>query len=110
MIFGANDETGTGSFRSTIILQSSRFLLQSLRFDDRTNRAARAEVGKLAPIRLFFEHFITKCKSYYSVGVLVTIDENIEKFRGSCPFRQYIASKPGKYGIKIYAFLDYRIF
>jgi hypothetical protein len=41
---------------------------------------------------------------------LVTIDEKLEKFRGNCPFQQYIASKPGKYGIKIYAFVDSRIF
>jgi hypothetical protein len=44
------------------------------------------------------------------VGELVTIDEKLEKFRGNCPFRKYIASKPGKYGIKIYALVDYRIF
>ena len=43
---------------------------------------------------------VTKCKSHYSVGELVTIDEKLEKFRGNCPFRQYIASKPGKYGMK----------
>jgi hypothetical protein len=44
------------------------------------------------------------------VGELVTIDEKLEKFRVNCPFQQYIASKPGKYGIKIYALVDSRIF
>jgi hypothetical protein len=44
------------------------------------------------------------------VRELVTIDEKLEKFRGNCPFQQYIASKPGKYGIKIYALVDSRIF
>jgi hypothetical protein len=67
-------------------------------------------VDKLAPIRQFFELFVTKYKSHYSVGELVTIYEKLGKFRGSCPFRQYIASKPGKYGIKIYALVDSRIF
>src|SRR5215469_7131658 len=97
-------------FRSTMSMQRFRFLLQCLRFDDRTTRAARSEVDKLAPIRQFFELFVTKCKSHYSLGELVTIDEKLEKFRGNCPFRQYIANKPGKYGIKIYALVDSRIF
>jgi hypothetical protein len=44
------------------------------------------------------------------VGELVTIDEKLEKFRGNCPFRQYIARKPGKYGIKIYVLVDFRTF
>jgi hypothetical protein len=44
------------------------------------------------------------------VGELVTIDEELEKCRGNCPFRKCIASKPGKYGIKIYALVDSRIF
>ena len=91
-------------------MQRFRFLLQCLRFDDRTTRTARSEVDKLAPIRQFFEIFVTKCKSHYSVGKLVTIDEKLEKFRGNCLFRQYIASKPDKYGIKIYALVDCRIF
>jgi hypothetical protein len=44
------------------------------------------------------------------VGELVTIDGKLEKFRGNYPFRQCIASKPGKYGIKIYALVDSRSF
>jgi hypothetical protein len=102
----ANDETDIEIFRPTVSLQSLRFL----HFDYRTTRAARSEVDKLAPIRQFFELFVTKFKSHYSVGELVTIDEKLEKFRGNCPFRKYIASKPGKYGIKIYALVDSRIF
>jgi hypothetical protein len=50
----ANDETGMEIFRSTMSLQRSGFLLQCLRFDDRTTRAKRSEVDKLAPIRQFF--------------------------------------------------------
>jgi hypothetical protein len=106
----ANDETGMEIFRSTLSLQRFRFLLQCLRFDDRITRAARSEVDKLAPIRQFFELFVTKCKSYYSLGELVIIYEKLEKFRGNCPFRKYIASKPGKCGIIIYALVDSRIF
>lgn len=38
----ANDETGMEIFRSTMSLQCFRFLLQCLRFDDRTTRATRS--------------------------------------------------------------------
>lgn len=34
------------------------------------------------------------------------MDERLVPFRGKCPFRQYIPSKPGKYGIKIWAACD----
>ncbi|KAF0026097.1 hypothetical protein F2P81_020834 [Scophthalmus maximus] len=34
------------------------------------------------------------------VGTDVTVDERLVPFRGRCPFKQYILSKPGKYGIK----------
>jgi hypothetical protein len=35
---------------------------------------------------------------------------NLKNLGGNCPFRQYIASKPGKYGVNIYALVDSRIF
>ncbi|CAH1991136.1 unnamed protein product [Acanthoscelides obtectus] len=34
----------------------------------------------------------------------------LEAFRGRCRFRQYIANKPAKYGIKIYGLVDARTF
>jgi len=34
----------------------------------------------------------------------------LEGFRGRCKFRQYIANKPNKYGIKIFALVDSRVF
>lgn len=39
-----------------------------------------------------------------------TIDEMLEPFRGRCPFRQFIKSKPAKYGLKIYALADSKTF
>lgn len=34
----------------------------------------------------------------------------LDAFRGRCKFRQYIANKPAKYGVKIYALVDARTF
>ena len=36
----------------------------------------------------------------------VTVDEQLVTYRGRCPFKQYIASKPGKYGIKFWMLSD----
>jgi len=34
------------------------------------------------------------------------VDEHLLVFRGKCPFRQYIPTKPGKYGIKVWVLAD----
>ena len=34
------------------------------------------------------------------------VDEQLVTFRGCYPFRQYMPSKPGKYGIKIWVICD----
>jgi len=33
---------------------------------------------------------------------MLTVDEELVTFRGRCPFKQYIPSKPGRYGIKFW--------
>ncbi|XP_024086112.1 piggyBac transposable element-derived protein 4-like [Cimex lectularius] len=45
-------------------------------------------------------------KKNYLLGENVTIDEMLPGFRGRCAFRQYIPSKPNKYGIKVFALVD----
>ncbi|XP_061880293.1 piggyBac transposable element-derived protein 4-like [Entelurus aequoreus] len=42
----------------------------------------------------------------FNPGPEVTVDERLVPFPGKCPFRQYIPSKPGKYGLKIWAACD----
>ena len=87
-------------------LQRFRFLLRCLRFDDIRTRSIRKKTDKLAPIRDIFQGFVNKCSEFYQVSEQCTIDEMLEKFRGKCSFRQYIPTKPGKYGIKIYSLAD----
>lgn len=82
------------------------FLLQCLRFDNLETREERRQFDKLAPIRSLWDSFVENCKKGYSLGENTTIDEKLEAFRGRCSFRQYIFSKPNKYGIKIFALVD----
>ena len=46
--------------------------------------------------------FVVNLKKYYIPGTDLTVDEQLVPFRGKCPFRQYMASKPAKYGIKVW--------
>lgn len=87
-----------------------RFLLQHLRFDDKQNREERQQTDKLAPIRDIFDAFVSNCKKCYSLSEYATVDEKLEAFRGRCGFRQYIPSKPNKYGIKIFALVDAKMY
>ena len=59
---------------------------------------------------IFFSSFVNNCQKAYTVGEYCTIDEKLKAFRGKCHFRQYIPSKPNKYGITIFALVDSRIF
>ncbi|XP_035213239.1 uncharacterized protein LOC118187142 [Stegodyphus dumicola] len=86
------------------------FLLRCLRFDDIRDRPSRRDVDKLASIREFFGNFVTNCQKAYTLGEYVIIDEKLESFRGRCSFKQNMPNKPAKYGIKIFALVDARVF
>nr|XP_015905033.2 uncharacterized protein LOC107437514 [Parasteatoda tepidariorum] len=106
----ATDGTGIDIFPKTMSRTRFLFLMRCLRFDNINDRQSRREIDKLAPIRDFFETFVTNCKNAYILGEFVTIDEKLEPFRGRCGFRQYMPKKPAKYGIKIFALVDSRVF
>ena len=47
---------------------------------------------------------------HYLPGDNVTVDEQLVPFWGRCRFRQYMASKPDKYGLKIFWIADSKTF
>ncbi|XP_037940738.1 piggyBac transposable element-derived protein 4-like [Teleopsis dalmanni] len=49
---------------------------------------------------------IKQCNDSYTPESYNTIDEQLLAFRGRCPFKMYIPSKPNKYGIKIVMICD----
>lgn len=102
--------TGVELFRLTMSQCRFRFLLVHIRFDNLTTRDERKQTDKLAPIREVFELVVNNFKTAYTPFQFVTIDEKLEAFRGRCNFRQYIPSKPNKYGIKIFAMADAKTF
>lgn len=102
----ATDGTGLEIFPATMSYNRFQFLLRCIRFDNIENREERRNIDKLAPIREIFDIFNNNCMKFYNCGSLITVDEKLESFRGRCSFRQYIPSKPAKYGIKIFAAVD----
>lgn len=97
---------GIEKFRLVMSIKRFKLLIRCLRFDDRTSRTQRKAYDRLAPIRKMFEMFVQNCQNSYILGENVTIDEMLPGFRGRCRFRQYIPSKPNKYGIKLFALVD----
>ena len=99
-------ETGRELFRTTISLENFHIISRIIRFDNRDDRPARRQRDKLAAIRTVWDKWVHRLPLFYNPGPNVTVDEQLMPFRGRCPFRQYIPSKPAKYGIKIWAACD----
>ena len=90
------------------IMSRNRYLtiLRVLRFYNAQRRRAHKSLDKLQPIREVFESWVFYLQDSYTPGTCMTVDEQLVPFRGRCPFRLYIPSKPGKYGIKIWTICD----
>jgi hypothetical protein len=92
----------------TAAMGRERFLsiYRFLRFDDKSTRVTRREHDRLAAIREIWDMFVANCKHAFVPYEHITVDEQLVSFRGKCPFRQYMKSKPAKYGIKIWLAAD----
>lgn len=97
---------GRPILRATMPLKRFLVFLSCARFDDKTTRKERRSVDKLAPIRQLMDNFVDKCSKTYNTSPYVCVDETLVGFRGKCPFRVYIPSKPDKYGIKVWSLCD----
>lgn len=101
-----DDVKGRPIFKATMSLRRFQNISRVLRFDDKSDRADRRARDKLAPIRVLWDKWANNLKILYNPNECVTVDEQLVAYRGKCPFRQYIPSKPAKYGIKIWALCD----
>lgn len=99
-------ETGRAIFPAVMSLKRFCCISRVLRFDDKSDRRARRVNDKLAPIRVLWDKWVEMLSKLYNPGTNVTVDEQLVAFRGRCPFKQYIPSKPSKYGVKIWTLCD----
>lgn len=89
-------------YRATMPLKRFQQLLRFLRFDDFRTRQERLASDKIAAVRDIWDMFQSRLKDIYKPSTYLTVDEQLVTTRGRCSFRQYLPSKPGKYGIKIF--------
>jgi hypothetical protein len=101
---------GRKIFRAVMSLERFKQICKVLRFDDKAARRCmgigRYRADSLAPIREVFESWVATLPQSFVPYENVTVDEQLVGFRGHCPFRQYIKSKPAKYGVKLWALCD----
>ncbi len=101
-------ESGRPIFRATMSQKSFKSLSRVLCFYQKDKRHSQQKKDKLAPVRNIWDKWVQRLPLLYNPGPNVTVDECLVRFRGRCPFKQYMPSKPGKYGIKIWAACDAR--
>ena len=101
-----SQDFGRSWLQSTMSLMRFKLLSKFIRFDDKSTKENRHQRDKLAAIRDVWEMFLCRCRLCYTVGSHVTIDEELVGFRGKCPFRVYMRSKPDRYGMKIWCLCD----
>ncbi|XP_049833496.1 piggyBac transposable element-derived protein 4-like [Schistocerca gregaria] len=105
-----SDGDGIEKFRLVMNIKRFKFIMRCLKFDNRVTHDERRKLDKITTIREIFSLFVQNCQKSYTLRENVTVDEELEGFCGRCSFRQYISSKPNKYGIKIYGLVDSQVF
>jgi hypothetical protein len=98
-----SERDGLPVFRATMTRERFCALKSAMRFDDPLRRD---RTDRLAPIRHIFETFSSNLRSFVVAGPHLTVDEQLVEFHGRVIFKQYIPSKPGKFGIKIFWVCD----
>ncbi|XP_038584333.1 piggyBac transposable element-derived protein 4-like isoform X2 [Micropterus salmoides] len=101
-----DDHTGRAIFRATMSHRAFNTINSNLRFEDKKTRTARRKDDKLAAFRTIWEKWVQRLPRLFNPGRDVCVDEQLVAFRGRCGFRQYIPSKPAKYGLKIWVTCD----
>ena len=77
-----------------------------IRFDLSNTRQTRRQVTKFAPMGYVFDMWEQQLSKPFIPYEYVTVDETLVPFRGRCSFKQYMPSKPAKYGLKFWCLCD----
>ncbi|GFR18307.1 uncharacterized protein TNCT_42171 [Trichonephila clavata] len=93
-------EIGRNIFRATMSLETFCTMSRVIRFDNKSTCQERRKLDKLAVVRDILEKWIEILPKLYNLNLNITVEEQLG-FRDRCPFKQYVPSKPSKYGTKI---------
>jgi len=83
-----------------------QMITRCMRFDSKDTRLERRQRDKMAPIRNIHDTFTARCRASYKPCSQLCIAEQLVVYRGRYPFKIYIPSKPGKYGLKVWVCCD----
>jgi hypothetical protein len=97
---------GRPIFSKVMGLNRFKLIRSVLRFDNIETRQGRMARDKLAAVRLLLDGFVQNSQRAYVPGHSVTVDEQLYPFRGRCRYRQYMPSKPARYGLKFWLACD----
>ena len=92
---------GRPIFNRTMSKGRHQQILRFLQFGNAQSRQQQLFPDKQQPIREVFETWDSYLRDSYKCRPSMTVHEQLVCFRVRCPFKQYIPSKPGKYGIKL---------
>ena len=109
-LYSEDPNRGKPIFPATMPRDRFKAILRFIRFDNLDTRLERLQTDKLAPIRFVFDSINSSLNKAYMPNINLTIDEHLCRYRGKCPFKQYIPSKPDKYGIKVFVLADAKTF
>jgi hypothetical protein len=97
---------GPPFFRDAMARDQFKEIMKCLRFDLKSTRSQRLKDDKFALAFHVWDKFIENYIACYRPNDNITIDEQLFPTKARCPFTQYIASKPDKFGIKFWLAAD----
>lgn len=97
---------GPPFFRETMSRDRFKEILTYLRFDIKATRSDRLKTDKFALVSQVWDRFIANCIASYRPNEDITVDEQLFPTKTRCPFTQYMANKPDKFGIKFWLAAD----
>lgn len=101
-----HNEYGIVCVKNAMEYKRFQFLLENLRFCNKTNEKSVLEFDIMNRIRKFFDIFAMNCRTAFNIGNVVVIDEVVLPIHGPCPFRYDIKKKSIQRGIKMVLLVD----
>jgi hypothetical protein len=81
-------------------------IMRYIRFDNKITRSFRLEEDKFALFSEIWDMFNDNCQRHYTPSENVAADEQLFPTKAKCRFTQFMANKPDKFGIKIWALAE----
>lgn len=106
--YWSEDETNQPFVSNMLTRNRFQEISKNLHLADNTLNPARGQPGHdpLARIRPMLDMIQETWPANYDPGSNMCVDEAMVKFKGRCPFLQYLPAKPTKWGIKVWAICD----